>query len=109
MLIDASAREVATYGDDVSGNWVYSRSIARHAAVTGDDEGALDALRRCVDNGMRLLLEIDAPYYGHLREDERFKAIRADLLQKVNAERAEAGLPPYRPVSATEERPTFVN
>ena len=108
-LIDAAAREIATYGEDVRNNWVYSRSYARHAAVTGDDERALAELRQAVDNGMRLLPEIDAPYYGHLRHDERFKAIRADLLEVIDAERAKAGLPPYRPVDSTEDRPTFVN
>ena len=108
-IIDESAREIAAYGSDVEGNWVYSLSIARHAAITGDDEGALAALRRSVDNGVRQLFELDAPLYDHLRDDERFKTIRADLLEIIDAERAKAGLPPYRPVDSTDERPTFVN
>ena len=108
-IIDESAREIAAYGSDVEGNWVYSRSIARHAAITGDDEGALAALRRSVDSGLRQLTELDAPLYDHLRDDQRFQAIRADLLETIDAERAKAGLPPYRPVDSTDERPTFVN
>ena len=109
MIVDESARTIAQYGDDVQGNWVYTLAIARHAALTGDDETALAAMRESVDNGMRIIFELDAPFYAHLREDERFQSIRTDLLEIVDAERAKAGLPPYRPVAPSEDRPTFVN
>ncbi len=109
MLVKESARIVETFGDDVQGNWAYSDAVARHGAMTGDDELALRALRQSLDNGMLLLIEIDSPLFAHLREDERFQAIRADMLGQINEQRAILGMPPYRPVRPTEERPTFVN
>ena len=109
MLVAESGKIVEAFGDDVQGNWVYTIATARQAAMTGDDEQALISLRQTLDNGGLLLLEIDAPYYDHLRNDERFQAIRAELAQKVDEQRAILGMPPYRPVQPTEERPTFVN
>jgi hypothetical protein len=109
MLVAESGKTVETYGEDVQGNWVYTTATARHAAMTGDDEQALISMRQTLNNGGLLLLEIDAPFYDHLRDDERFQAIRADMAQKVDEQRAILGMPPYRPVQPTEERPTFVN
>ena len=109
MLVNESARIIETFGADVQGNWVYTDAVARHAAITGDDDLAIRALRQSLDNGMLLLLEIDAPFYDHLRNDERFQAIREDMVRKVDEQRAILGMPPYRPVKPTGERPTFVN
>ena len=109
MLINESGRIIAGYGDDVQRNWVYTLGQARHAALTGDDETAIAMLRKSLDNGMRLIFELDAPLYDHLREDARFQAVRADMLKLVDEQRAILGMPPYRPVQPTKERPTFVN
>jgi TolB-like protein len=109
MLVNESTKMVATYDDDVQGNWVYSNAVARHGAITGDDELALRALRQSLANGMLLLIEIDAPFFAHLRDDKRFQTIRAEMLGKINEQRAILGMPPYRPVGSTEERPAFVN
>ena len=109
LFIDEASRIIAEYPPDVGRNWVYLMGEARHAALTGDDDLALSKLRESVENGFRILLELDLPLYDHLREDERFRSIAADLLRLVNDERAKVDLPPYRPISATEERPTYVN
>ena len=109
LFIDEASRIIAEFPPDVARNWVYSNAVARQAALTGDDELALAKLRQSVEDGLRILIELDLPLYNHLREDDRFKAIADDLLRAVNDERAKVDLPPYRPLSATEERPTFVN
>jgi hypothetical protein len=109
LFSDEASRIIAEFPPDVARNWVYSNAVARQAALTGDDDLALAKLRQSVEDGLRILIELDLPLYDHLREDDRFKSIVNDLLQAVNDERAKVDLPPYRPLSATEERPTFVN
>ncbi len=109
LLIEEASRIIAGFPPDVERNWVYAIAEARHAALTGDDDLALVKLDQSVENGFRDLLEIEMPFYAHLREDDRFRSIADHLLRLVNDERAKVGLTPYRPISATEDRPTFVN
>ena len=109
LLSNAAADFIDTWGDDIDRNWVYTIARARHAAVTGDTGQALALLEKSIRDGYRLLLEFDLPIYRALRDDERFAKIRSDLLQIVDAERAKAGLPPYRPLVRQQERPSYVN
>ena len=95
--------------EDAENNWARTRSVAQYAALSGDDEAALTALQNAIDTGLRSILHFDDPIFGGLAERSEYKAMRAELIARVDQQRAAMGMGPYRPLHSTEEQPSFVN
>ena len=108
MLIETMAADLAN-DFDMENNWARSVSVAQHAALSGDDEAALAELQRAIDNGLRAILVFEDPIFSGLAERTEYRALRAKLIALVDQQRADMGMAPYRPLHASEERPTFVN
>ena len=112
LLREANA--VATAQDaDGTENWVTWYQAAARAALVGDIDAAIAAGHNSIDLGY-----LDANgfswsrIFDPLREKPEFKALEQRLADRVDANRAALGMPPYRPVAATDEkeRPSsFVN
>ncbi len=90
-------------------NWVPRYSEAEYAALTGDVEKALTMLRAAIDSGYRYVEGLSLPTFELIRDDQRFVDLKEELVAIRDAQRAELGLGPYRPLPKDASRPTFVN
>jgi len=91
-------------------NWVMDYDEAAYLALSGNSEAALTALDRAVDKGLFGVQAAGSAIFAGLHGNPRFEALRQRLADHVDAERAKLGMPPYRPISTTdEERPVYVH
>jgi TolB-like protein/Flp pilus assembly protein TadD len=93
-------------------NWITLSNEAEYAALSGDPAGAVEFFNEAIDNGFRSIEMYDSAIFASMRDDQSYRATRQRLLGLVNAERASLGMPPYRPIAASDEqedRPSFVN
>ena len=95
--------------DDMIGNFLYHLNLAMYAGLTDDRPVVISELRTALKTGMRGLPFLDDVIFDPYRADPEFVAIRSEMVALVDEQRAILGMPPYRPVQPTEERPTFVN
>jgi hypothetical protein len=76
------------------------------------EEATITAIERALDAGFGFATALDSYIFSSFRGNAQFEALRKRLADKVDAERAKLGMPPYRPIAATDdgnERPSFVN
>jgi len=100
LLIDemrAVLDRARVWGSD---NWINWLGEAQYAALTGDAEAAVDYVRRAADKGFATVV-VDEPLFDPLDGDTRFQAVVAAVVTRGNAERADLGLEPYRPIAPT--------
>ena len=90
-------------------NWFYHFSRAQLAALSGDIDGALEALTAAHAHGIMLASHLDFPMFDKVRDAPEFVEIEKALHERIDAERAKLGMPPYRGVTEMRERPSFVN
>ena len=93
-------------------NFVTLFNEAEYAALTGDSAGTAEFLERAIGSGFRGILSFDSAIFSELHDNEGYQSARQRLLGLTNKDRASLGLPPYRPIAASEdqdERPSFVN
>lgn len=107
-LIERMRSHIATK-QDMQENWVIQGATAEYEALSGNDDAALAALERAIDAGLRGMVFLNGPQFDGLRERPEFIALSERMLALIDEQRAILGMPPYRPVQPTEERPTFVN
>ncbi|MDX1507250.1 MAG: tetratricopeptide repeat protein, partial [Woeseiaceae bacterium] len=105
--------QAAIEDEDAKGtnNWVSAWGKCQLAALDGDLEGLLAEMRAALDIGLVRPDVFNAPIFDFARGDARFQALNREILAEVDAQRAELGLPPYRPIDLTDdEQPaSFVN
>ncbi len=94
--LDAEAAEGAD-------NWVVRYGEAQHAALSGDVEGALNAMQVALDGGFRQAGGFDSPIFSNLKDEPKFDELIQTLAGFVDAERGKLGLPPYQPVSLVDK------
>jgi TolB-like protein/tetratricopeptide (TPR) repeat protein len=94
------------------GNWLTAYHEAEHAALSGDAIDASNYLNTAMDRGFRQLEFTTSAIFSPLADDAGMVAARKRLVQLIDAERAKLGMPPYRPIAATDDgnnKPSFVN
>jgi TolB-like protein len=108
LLIETMRADLA---DDVGmeDNWWRGVGVAQHEALNGNDDAALASLRHALDHGMLSVLHFDDPIFSGFTERSEYKAMRAELIARVDQQRAAMGMAPYQPLHSTEEQPSFVN
>ena len=90
-------------------NWFYHFSRAQLAALSGDADGTLEALRAAHVHGIMLANHLDEPMFDEVRNAPGFAEIEKALYERIDAERAKLGMPPYRGIIEQQDRPSFVN
>ena len=109
MLIEEMRKNLEN-DDDMHGLWLHNVSEAQYAALTGDAEAALAALRRAIDNGLHSIVNFEDPIFGNIADRAEYRAMRAELVALIDQQRAAVGMGPYRPLHSSEERrPNYVN
>jgi len=112
LLLEKMRSALDVQSEDGTDNWVSRLGEAQYAALQGDVEGAVSALQYAVDGGFRIANGLDIPVFDGIRNEPRLIEMAQAMADHVDAERAKLGMPPYRPVPATEEpeeRSSFVN
>jgi len=112
MLIKEMRHALDDGFEDGTINWVTLFNEAEYAALSGDSAGTVEYFEKAIGSGFRIISALDSVIFSSLHDDEDFQATRQRLLELINAERASLGLPPYRPIVASEDqedRPSFVN
>jgi len=85
---------------------------ALHFALSGDEDGTIAAIETALDAGFGAATALDSYIFENFDGNAQFEALRKRLADRVDAERAKLGMPPYRPIAAIDfgnERPSFVN
>ena len=96
--------------DNGGDNYLQQFDEALYFALSGDEEATISAIETALDGGYGIAYALDSHIFSGLHGDVRFEALRARLAGRVDAERASLGMPPYRPISNTDEdRPVFVH
>lgn len=91
-------------------NWLIHMSAAEYAALQGDLDGTAAALERALAAGFRDARGLERAIFRGLHGEPRFEALRQKMADLVDAQRAELGMPPYRPLANTDdERPVYVH
>jgi TolB-like protein/tetratricopeptide (TPR) repeat protein len=82
---------------------------AEYAALAGDSGGALAALRAAHARAPLGANYLVSPVFDVLRGEAGFEELEKAVAERVDAERAKLGMPPYRPLRINDKRPSFVN
>lgn len=77
-------------------------SQAEYAALTGDVDKVLEQMRRAVASGYVSTYAFSTPIFDSIRQDSRFQEVEQQVLKRVDEERAELGMEPYRPFTAAD-------
>jgi tetratricopeptide (TPR) repeat protein len=97
---------------DGANNYFHDFDEALYFALAGDEQATITAVEKALDAGFGLAAGLDSHIFSSFHGNVQFEALRQRLADKVDAERAKLGMPPYRPIAATDEgneRPSFVN
>jgi TolB-like protein/tetratricopeptide (TPR) repeat protein len=74
---------------------------ADYAALTGDANEAVAMMQHILDQGGVATNAFAGPVYASMQKDVRVQEIRQKILARIDRERAKLGLPPFRPIAAT--------
>jgi TolB-like protein/Flp pilus assembly protein TadD len=102
-LLELIQKKLDSEDTNGANNWVVVFGEAQYAALTGNIEGAVDRLQRAVDGGYRNSGGIESPIFENLRGHPKFEALKQNLANYVDEERAKLGMEPYLPVSALDD------
>jgi hypothetical protein len=81
-----------------------------YLALQGDEEATIAAATKALDRGFVAATALDSHIFASFHGNAQFEALRKRLADKVDAERAKLGMPPYRPIPVTdEERQVFTH
>lgn len=91
-------------------NYFQDSDEALYFALSGDEEATIAAVETALDAGFGAANFLDSYIFEAFLGNVQFEALRKRLADRVDAERAKLGMPPYRPISnLKEERPVFTH
>ena len=82
-------------------NFVFMYENAKYLALAGDYDEAITQLENAIDRGLRsyALFPTYTPMFESLRDDSRFVAVEAVMVDNINVEREALGLEPVDPLN----------
>jgi TolB-like protein/lipopolysaccharide biosynthesis regulator YciM len=91
-------------------NYFQDSDEALFFALSGDEEATIAAVETALDAGFGAATFLDSYIFEAFHGNAEFEALRKRLADRVDAERAKLGMPPYRPISSiNEERRVFTH
>jgi TolB-like protein len=98
LLVENAMASLSGQGID---NWVFMLENAKYLALAGEYDAAITQLEHAVDRGFQGYAPIAAaiPMFEPLRDDPRFVAAEAHMIEGINVERQALGLEPIDPLS----------
>ena len=97
LLVENAMLKITDQGIN---NFVYMVENAKYLALAGKHDEALTQLEYAVDRGWSGFVPIaqSIPIFEPLRDEPRFVAVEAAMLEKINVEREALGLEPVDPL-----------
>jgi len=106
LMREAIDEDRANGGD----NYYQDFDEALYFALRGDEEATIAAVEKALDGGFTGATALDSDIFASFHGNAQFEALRKRLADRVDAERAKLGMPPYRPIPVTdEERRVFTH
>jgi len=96
LLVESAMTDLSEQGVD---NWVFMVENAKYLALAGEYDQAITQLEQAVDRGFQGYAPIATtiPMFEPLRDDPRFVAAEAHMIDGINVEREVLGLEPVIP------------
>ena len=96
LLVENAISKLADQGVD---NWAFMAENAKYLALAGEYDQAITQLEQAVDRGFQDYAPIarSIPMFEPLRDDPRFVAAEAAMVDSINVEREALGLEPVDP------------
>ncbi len=97
LLVENAMSKLSGQGID---NFVFMYENAKYLALAGDYDEAITQLENAIDRGFRsyALFPTYTPMFESLRDDSRFVAVEAVMVDNINVERDALGLEAIDPV-----------
>ena len=98
LLVEDAMSNLSGQGVD---NWVFMVENAKYLALAGDYDEAITQLENAIDRGLRsyALFPTYTPMFESLRDDSRFVAVEAVMVDNINVERDALGPEAIDPVN----------
>jgi len=98
LLVESAMSKLAGQGVD---NWLFMFENAKYLALAGEFDQAITELENAIDRGYRGYAPISRsiPMFQPLRDDPRFVAAEAVMIEKINVERESLGLEAIDPLN----------
>ncbi len=98
LLVEIAIANLSDQGID---NWVFMLENAKYLALAGEYDGAITQLKHAVDRGFQGYAPIakSIPMFEPLRNDPRFVAAEAQMIEGINVERQALALDPIDPLN----------
>jgi TolB-like protein/Tfp pilus assembly protein PilF len=103
LMREAIDTDRAAGGD----NYFQDFDEVQYFALGGDKGAMIDSLADLLDSGFGTAAALDSYIFSNFHGDARFETLRQRLADKVDAERAKLGMPPYRPIASNDRERRF--
>ncbi len=82
-------------------NWVFMFENAKYLALAGEYDEAITQLEQAIDRGYGGygLFTTVTPMFEPVKNDPRFMAVEAVMVENINVQRQQLGLEPVNPFS----------
>ena len=91
-VLSETRKILDSQADHGANNMFYWWNKAEYAALVGDVEAMLQAMRRSMDTGLYCTAGFFTPSFNRFRDDPRFIELEREAIQRANASRRELGM-----------------